>query len=337
MTADSTRLADTVYFEQGAPNYGYLSYFNMDYRVLPLSTFTPTRVNSDLIGAYSLDSRYPDLIWDSLATLDHSSPWTEVTGIPCPVFARLTGAPQVIYTYDSRDQMPFTDGQPVAWRRLTDSYGYIFFAVPLSFMKRPAATAALQAAISELASEGPPAATTIEPDTLDMVTGPPTVDVFLGDFVPGKGAADVNTATVKINNAVVPVAATILPTYPPYAGPVLQLTIPTDLLFATYGVVAGTITRTYTVTWKFSGESRTRYAGDSLTLIGESFLAGDPNADGLVNIGDAVFVVNYVFKGGPNPNPPEAGDANCDHAINVGDAVYIINYVFKGGPAPCYP
>ena len=102
-------------------------------------------------------------------------------------------------------------------------------------------------------------------------------------------------------------------------------------------MVAGTITRTYTVTWKFSGESRTRYAGDSLTLIGESFLAGDPNADGLVNIGDAVFVVNYVFKGGPNPNPPEAGDANCDHAINVGDAVYIINYVFKGGPAPCYP
>ena len=337
LTPDSNRLADTIYFESGTPNYGYTSYFDMNYRVLPLSPITPTRVSSDLIGAHSLDSRYPDLIWDSLATIDHSSPWLEVTGIPCPVFARLTGAPQVIYTYDSRGQRPLTHGQPVAWRHITESYGYIFFAVPFSFMQRAAAIVALQAAVSELASEGPPAATTIEPDTVNMVTGPATVDVFLGDFVSGKAAADVNTATIRINNKVVPVATTILPSYPPYSGPVLQVTVPTDSFFATYGVVTNTVARTYRVSWKFSGESRIRYAGDSLTLIGKSFVAGDPNGDGLVNIGDAVFVVNYVFKGGPNPNPPEAGDPNCDHAINVGDAVYIINYVFKGGPAPCYP
>ena len=30
----------------------------------------------------------------------------------------------------------------------------------------------------------------------------------------------------------------------------------------------------------------------------------------------------------------KAGDANGDKATNVGDAVYIINYVFKSGPAP---
>ena len=43
------------------------------------------------------------------------------------------------------------------------------------------------------------------------------------------------------------------------------------------------------------------------------------------------------LKPGPAPTPLGAGDANCDHSINVGDAVYIINYIFKGGPAPCCP
>ena len=64
---------------------------------------------------------------------------------------------------------------------------------------------------------------------------------------------------------------------------------------------------------------------------------GDANGDRTINIGDAVYIVNYVFKGGPAPQPVQAGDANCDSALNVGDAVYIINYIFKGGPAPCCP
>jgi len=68
------------------------------------------------------------------------------------------------------------------------------------------------------------------------------------------------------------------------------------------------------------------------------YKCGDANGDKSVNVGDAVYVINYVFKGGPAPTPVVgAGDANCDHAVNVGDAVYIINYVFKGGPAPCCP
>ncbi|MEE9443419.1 MAG: FG-GAP-like repeat-containing protein [candidate division Zixibacteria bacterium] len=62
---------------------------------------------------------------------------------------------------------------------------------------------------------------------------------------------------------------------------------------------------------------------------------GDANGDGDVNVGDAVYIINTVFKGGPAPYPIEAGDANSDGACNVGDAVYLINHVFKGGPGPC--
>lgn len=67
-------------------------------------------------------------------------------------------------------------------------------------------------------------------------------------------------------------------------------------------------------------------------------LPGDANNDGKVNVGDAVYIINYVFRGGPAPLCLQEGDANGDGKINVGDAVYIINYVFRSGPVPiCGP
>jgi hypothetical protein len=68
-----------------------------------------------------------------------------------------------------------------------------------------------------------------------------------------------------------------------------------------------------------------------------SYIFGDANYDQTVNVGDAVYIISYVFKGGPAPEPLEAGDANCDGECNVGDAVFLINYIFKGGPEPTCP
>lgn len=61
---------------------------------------------------------------------------------------------------------------------------------------------------------------------------------------------------------------------------------------------------------------------------------GDANADGVIDIGDVVYLINYLFKGGLSPHPMEAGNANCDWVVDVGDVVYLINYLFKGGPPP---
>lgn len=71
--------------------------------------------------------------------------------------------------------------------------------------------------------------------------------------------------------------------------------------------------------------------------IAQSYVCGDANGDDDINVADPVFVINYVFRGGPAPDPLESGDANCDGGINVGDAVHVINHVFNGGPAPCCP
>jgi hypothetical protein len=65
-------------------------------------------------------------------------------------------------------------------------------------------------------------------------------------------------------------------------------------------------------------------------------LPGDANNDAQQNVGDAVYLINFVFKQGPAPIPYAtcSGDANGDCQANVGDAVYLINYVFKQGPPP---
>jgi len=74
-----------------------------------------------------------------------------------------------------------------------------------------------------------------------------------------------------------------------------------------------------------------------LTVILVQYLCGDANGDEAANLADAVYIINYVFKGGPAPDPLCVADANDDDAANLADAVHLVNYVFKGGPPPAEP
>jgi len=64
------------------------------------------------------------------------------------------------------------------------------------------------------------------------------------------------------------------------------------------------------------------------------FVRGDANGDAVIDIGDAVYLLNYLFKGGNAPDPLLAGDANCDSDVDLEDVIYLLNYLFKGGPQP---
>jgi hypothetical protein len=67
---------------------------------------------------------------------------------------------------------------------------------------------------------------------------------------------------------------------------------------------------------------------------------GDVNGDSVVDMGDAVFLINYLFMGGPLPNPPAAGDINGDCFIGISDLIWLINYFYLGGSPPqirCLP
>jgi len=60
------------------------------------------------------------------------------------------------------------------------------------------------------------------------------------------------------------------------------------------------------------------------------YLRGDANGDENVDIGDVVYLMNYLFRSGFSPVWPV--DVNCDDLEDITDAVYLVNYLFKSGP-----
>ena len=72
---------------------------------------------------------------------------------------------------------------------------------------------------------------------------------------------------------------------------------------------------------------------DSITVL-LNLPCGDVNADRKITVSDVVYLINYLFKGGPAPVAMKCADANGDGKVTVSDVVYLINYLFKGGPAP---
>ena len=62
---------------------------------------------------------------------------------------------------------------------------------------------------------------------------------------------------------------------------------------------------------------------------------GDVNTDEQVDLLDAVFMINYIFVGGPAPQSLSLAEVDCSGSINIADVVLLINYIFRAGPAPC--
>ena len=67
-------------------------------------------------------------------------------------------------------------------------------------------------------------------------------------------------------------------------------------------------------------------------LIDQLDYRGDINKNGAVDIGDVVFLINYLFRGYSPPNPIYTGDVTCDQVVNIEDIVFIVNYLFRHGP-----
>jgi hypothetical protein len=63
---------------------------------------------------------------------------------------------------------------------------------------------------------------------------------------------------------------------------------------------------------------------------------GDVNRDGVVNILDISFLIDYLYGGGPAPEPLERGDLNNDGAVNLLDITRLIDFLYMGGdPIEC--
>jgi len=62
------------------------------------------------------------------------------------------------------------------------------------------------------------------------------------------------------------------------------------------------------------------------------------NVDGYVgdtiDISDLVYLVTYMFQGGPPPPIFEEADVDASGEINIADLIHLVMYMFQDGPDP---
>ena len=65
------------------------------------------------------------------------------------------------------------------------------------------------------------------------------------------------------------------------------------------------------------------------------FIRGDADESGVVDLSDAIFILNWLFLGKEGPECWDRADANDDGLIDISDPVAILLYLFKGqNPIP---
>ncbi len=67
------------------------------------------------------------------------------------------------------------------------------------------------------------------------------------------------------------------------------------------------------------------------------FRRGDANVDGVVDLSDALAIVNSLFRGGGELPCQDAGDINDGGEVDVSDAIFVILHLFRSGDAPPAP
>jgi len=65
-----------------------------------------------------------------------------------------------------------------------------------------------------------------------------------------------------------------------------------------------------------------------------TYICGDVNGSITVNILDVTYLISFLYKGGPMPDPYAAGDVNGSGTINILDVTFLISFLYKGGPPP---
>jgi hypothetical protein len=80
-----------------------------------------------------------------------------------------------------------------------------------------------------------------------------------------------------------------------------------------------------------AGQVRANYEAEKARFY-RSFIPGDCNADGNLDLSDGVAQLNFSFTGGAEPSCLDACDFNGSGGLDITNAVYFFNALFAGGP-----
>ncbi|SYZ72547.1 putative Thermitase [Candidatus Zixiibacteriota bacterium] len=72
----------------------------------------------------------------------------------------------------------------------------------------------------------------------------------------------------------------------------------------------------------------------ALTAATQSLIRGDINVDQAVNILDISYLIEFLYRDGPEPLIYENADVNDNQVLNILDVAYLVNFLYKSGPAP---
>ncbi len=65
-----------------------------------------------------------------------------------------------------------------------------------------------------------------------------------------------------------------------------------------------------------------------------TMICGDVNGSNTVNILDITYLISFLYKEGPPPDPYAAADVNGSGTVNILDITYLISFLYKEGPEP---
>ena len=74
--------------------------------------------------------------------------------------------------------------------------------------------------------------------------------------------------------------------------------------------------------------------GDETCSDPTSYVCGDVDLSGQVNVADLTYLVDYLLKSGQAPPLECAANADGKNGITIEDLTYLIDYLWKGGPEP---
>ena len=69
----------------------------------------------------------------------------------------------------------------------------------------------------------------------------------------------------------------------------------------------------------------------------ELFLRGEVNGDGVIDITDAINILNYLFSGSFSPDCLDPLDVDDGGVVDISDAIRLLSYLFTGGALPSTP